>query len=167
MQTILIVVGAVLAAVAVWLIVVAVWMKKKNLIGSWVAALPDGTHVTMQFEGERKGGIYKQISEGDTPSREFGHWTLNLTALKLIIMASDEEDHPRFGVDTQYWITWVSEDGMIIDGPDRPKWTFTRATEGMEIDFDEGAIGEPAAAPNGGPKATANSQAPDGPPSVS
>ncbi len=154
MQTILIIVGAVIAVVAALLILVAIWMKKQNLLGFWIAALPDGTYVTLQFEGAQKGGIYKQLTTRDAVEvREFGHWAINIGELRLIIMASDTEDHPRFGVDTQYWVTWEGKDRMIIDGPDRPKWALTRGKEGLRIDFDAGSIGEQGAAPNGDPAA--------------
>ena len=156
MQTTLIVIGAVVAIVAIWLILVAVWMKKQSLIGSWVAALPDGTHVTLQFEGEQKGGIYKQLTKRDGAQvREFGHWTINIGELRLLIMASDRKEHPRFGVDTLYWVKWEVNDRIVIEGPDRPKWTFARATDEVKIDFGSNGLGEPAG--DGGPAATADS----------
>lgn len=137
MKTALILGGAVIAIIAIWLILSAVWIKKQRLIGSWVAALPDGTQVTMQFDGEPKGGLYKQLLRKDGAEiREFGHWTINLLELRLIIMATDETQHPRFGVDTQYWVTWEDANRVTIDGPDRPKWALTRTSDAVEIDFD-------------------------------
>jgi hypothetical protein len=113
------------------------WTAKQTLLGTWVAALPDGTHLTLQFEGERKGGIYKQLSKRNgAESREFGHWTIKLLELRLIIMASDIKEHPRFGVDTQYWVNFTSKDQVTINGPERPKWNFQRAAAGVKIDFD-------------------------------
>ena len=113
------------------------WTAKQTLIGTWVAALPDGAHVTLQFEGERRGGIYKQLTRRNgAESREFGHWTIKLLELRLIIMATDVKAHPRFGVDTKYWVNFTSKDQVTINGPERPKWTFQRADEGIRLDFD-------------------------------
>jgi hypothetical protein len=102
-----------------------------------VAILPDATHVTLQFEGEPRGGIYKQLSKRDGSTvREFGHWTIKLSDLRLIIMATDTKEHPRFGMDTQYWVWFANKDKIRIDGPDRPKWTFRRALGVPNIDFN-------------------------------
>ncbi len=136
MHTTLLIAAAVFGVLLIWLLYSFVWVGKQSLLGTWAALLPDGSHVTIQFEGEPKGGTYKQLIKKDGGSlREFGHWTLKLSDLRLIIMASDTKDHPRFGVDTQYWVWFANKDQVRIDGPDRPKWMFRKAP-GLPIEFD-------------------------------
>jgi hypothetical protein len=104
---------------------------------TWVASLPDGGQVTLQFEGEQKGGTYKQLVKRDAvETREFGHWTMKTLELRLIIMATDTKAHPRFGLDTQYWVNFPNKDQVTINGPERPKWHFKRAPAGLELNFD-------------------------------
>ena len=132
--TVAVAVGCLIVAWCAWSFS---WTAKQTLLGTWVAALADGTHVTLQFEGERKGGIYKQLTKaGGVELREFGHWTIKILELRLIIMATDVEAHPRFAADTKYWVNFTSKDQVTINGPERPKWTFRRAAEGMKLDFD-------------------------------
>jgi hypothetical protein len=150
MQTTLIVAGVIIGTVIVWLILAAVWMTKQSLVSFWVANLPDGTHVTVQFEGVQKGGTYKQlIKRARSALREFGHWTVNLADLRLIIMASDTKKHPRFGEDTQYWVTWEGKSQVTINGPDRAKWIFRRAIDAAKVEFDSASITQSCAAPSG------------------
>ncbi len=52
-------------------------------------------------------------------------------------MATDEKNHPRFGQDTIYHISYVGPDEIKIDGPDRPKIVYSRANEKNEINFDK------------------------------
>ena len=52
------------------------------------------------------------------------------------MMATDIKDHPRFGVDTQYWVAFSNKSEIRIDGPDRPKWTFRKASDSLKIDFN-------------------------------
>ncbi len=113
------------------------WAAKQTLLGAWVVALPNGTHVTLQFDGERKGGTYKQLSkQNGVESREFGHWTIKLLEVRLLIMATDIKDHPRFGLDTRYWLNFTNKDQITINGPERSKWSLQRAAEGVRLDFD-------------------------------
>jgi hypothetical protein len=73
--------------------------------------------VELHFEDEPKSETYKQlIKRTDGETREFGHGALRLTELRLIIMASDIKDHPAFGVDTQYWVTFNGKSQITIDG---------------------------------------------------
>ena len=168
MKTTFILLGAAVAIAVMWLILSALWIRRQTLIGSWIVTLPGGSQAAIRFDGERKGGLYKQLSEKDgTEIREFGHWTLNLTELRLLMMASDETQHPRFGVDTQYWVIWEDKNRVVIDGPDRPKWALTRATGEVEIDFELASPGEQAAAPNGGPEPMDGLLPSERPPSVS
>jgi hypothetical protein len=123
--------------IAAWFAWSFSWTAKQTLLGTWVAALPDGTHVTLQFEGDRKGGTYKQlVKRNGAESREFGHWIIKILELRLIIMATDVSQHPRFGVDTKYWVNFTNKDQVTINGPERPKWNFQRAAAGIKVAFD-------------------------------
>jgi hypothetical protein len=137
MSTTAIIVVTAVGLIVLWSVYSLVWTTKQSLLGTWVAVLPDGQRVTLQFEGEPKGGTYKQLIKRDgAETREFGHWTIKLTDLRLIIMATDIKDHPRFGVDTQYWVTFSNKSQITIDGPDRKKWIFRRAADIVKLDFD-------------------------------
>jgi hypothetical protein len=137
MSTTAIIVIAAVGLIVLWFIYSLLWTTRQSLLGTWVAVFPDGQRVTLQFEGEPKGGTYKQLIKRDgAETREFGHWTIKLTDLRLIIMATDIKDHPRFGVDTQYWVTFSNKSQITIDGPDRKKWTFRRAADIVKLDFD-------------------------------
>jgi hypothetical protein len=137
MSTTSIIIIAVVGLIVLWFAYSLVWTTKQSLLGTWVAVLPDGERVTLQFEGELKGGTYKQLIKREgAETREFGHWIIKLADLRLIIMATDIKDHPRFGVDTQYWVTFSNKSQITIDGPDRKKWTFRRAADIARINFD-------------------------------
>jgi hypothetical protein len=137
MSTTIVVIIAVVGVIVLWLAYSFYWTAKQSVLGTWVAVFPSGERVTLQFEGERKGGTYRQlIKRTDTEVREFGHWTLRLSELRLIIMATDIKDHPRFGVDTQHWVTFATNQ-FTINGPDRKKWVFQRAADFVKLEFDE------------------------------
>ena len=126
--------GAVLVAWTAWSFS---WTSRQSLLGTWVATLSDGSHVTIQFEGEPKGGLYKQLVKRDgVELREFGHWTMKIVQLRLIIMATDVKEHSRFGLDTKYGVNFPNKDKVTISGPERPKWTLQRAPAGIKLDFD-------------------------------
>lgn len=136
MSTTTIVIIAVAVVLVLWFAYSLSWTAKQTVLGTWVAVLPSGERVTLQFEGESKGGTYKQlIKHTDGETREFGHWTLRLTDLRLIIMATDIKDHPRFGVETQHWVTFGTKN-FTINGPDRKKWLFQRAADILKLEFD-------------------------------
>jgi hypothetical protein len=136
MSTTSIVIIAIVAVIALWFAYSFSWTAKQTVLGTWVAVLPSGERVTLQFEGEPKAGTYKQlIKRADGEIREFGHWTLRLTELRLLIMATDIKDHPRFGVDTPHQVTFGTRQ-FTIDGPDRKKWTFQPAADIVKLDFD-------------------------------
>jgi hypothetical protein len=125
----------------VWFIWSISWTSRQSLVGTWVAPLPDGSHVTLQFEGVQAGGLYKQLTKQEGKEiREFGHWTIKLTRLQMIMMATDIKKHPRFGLDSEYWVTFNNHRQMTIKGPERPKWTLQRAPEGVRLDFDESKV---------------------------
>ena len=136
MSTATIVIIVVVVVVVLWFAYSFSWTAKQTVLGTWVAVLPSGERVTLQFEGEPRGGTYKQLlKRADAEVREFGHWTLRLTELRLLIMATDTKDHPRFGVDTQHWVTFGTGQ-FTIDGPDRKKWVFQRAADIVKLHFD-------------------------------
>ena len=131
-----IVIIAVVCVLVLWFAYSFSWTGKQTVLGTWETALPDGKRVTLQFEGEPKGGTYKQlIKHADSEVREFGHWTLRFAELRFLIMATDSKDHPRLGVDTLHFVKFGA--GRItIDGPDRKKWAFERAADVVKLDFD-------------------------------
>src|SRR5262245_50490459 len=137
MSTTGIIITSVVGLLLLWFVYSLFWASKQSLLGTWVAVLSDGQHVPLQFEGELTGGTYKQLLQRErVETREFGHWTIKLTDLRLIIMATDIKDHPRFGVDSQYWVLFSNKSQITIDGPDRKKWTFRKAADIVKLDFD-------------------------------
>ncbi len=127
--------------VVVWLVWSLRWTAKQSLVGTWVTTLSDGSHVTLQFEGTPAGGLYKQLTERNgVLSREIGHWSINLLKLRMIIMATDCKEHPRFGVDSEYWVAFKASDKVTINGPERPKWVLERANPEVRLDFDQAKI---------------------------
>ena len=158
MSTTTIVIIVAVGLIVLWFAYSLVWTSKQSVLGTWVAVLPSGERVTMQFDGEPKGGTYKQlIKRDDEEIREFGHWTIKLTDLRLIIMATDIKDHPRFGVDTQHWVTFNGKTQIVIDGPDRKKWAFGRAADVVKLDFDTpDTITQPSASPEPPPRASSS-----------
>jgi hypothetical protein len=110
-----------------------------KLGGIWQGKTKDGADIIIQFDGEPKGGLYRHVVvNGDLRIREFGHWTTHfLTGLRLVMMATDVKDHPRFGVDTQYVLAWLGKDRIVINGPDRSKWELERTVSLDAATFQE------------------------------
>jgi hypothetical protein len=137
MKILLITLGCLAGAFVFFLIIYNRWAMKQSLLGAWVTSISDGSLVTIQFEGGDKEGTYKQlVRRSDQQFREFGHWTRGMGFIKMIIMATDTRAHPLFGQDTQYNVSWADKDTFTIDGPDRAKWQFKRATKDVRIEFD-------------------------------
>jgi hypothetical protein len=137
MKTLLIVFSCLAGGFVVFLIIYNAWAQKQRLLGAWVASISDGSLITIQFEGSQQGGTYKQlVHRGDKQFREFGHWVRGMGFLKMIIMATDIPNHPRFGQDIQYNVSWIDKNTLTIDGPERVKWQFERATNDLKIEFD-------------------------------
>ncbi len=134
--------GLILLLVAMVLLVKAVdrWLERQSPVGVGIAQTDSGK-VKLQFEGGPREGLYKQLTEsGDTQSREFGHWMVEGETLRIIILATDVRDHPRFGTDVVYQLTYLSllrkpMPRIQIDGPDRPKIVYGRAKEGVTVDI--------------------------------
>lgn len=112
------------------------WLAQQSPVGVWVASLDTGT-VTIQFDGGPSEGLYKQLTETeDGADREFGSWATHLNTLELLIMASDQEGHPRFGQSTKYELKYVGPTSILISGPDRPGIRYERAAEGTTVDIE-------------------------------
>ena len=110
------------------------WLNKQTPAGSWTATV-DETCTTLVFEGGPNEGTYKQFTVSKSKTvREFGHWASHQNSLNMLIMATDVPEHPRFGIDSQYRLSYVAPDSICIDGPDRSNLTFKRTTE--DLDFD-------------------------------
>ncbi len=137
MRILLLTLGGLAAAFVIFGIVYDQWARRQKLLGAWIASTPDGGLITLQFEGTEKGGIYRQlVRRGDTQLREFGHWTRGIGLINLLIMATDVAAHTRFGQDTKYTFTWLGKGSFSMDGADRAKWVFKRASQGVVVDFD-------------------------------
>ena len=137
MRIFLLTFGCVAVAFVIFLVIYNRWAMKQSLLGAWITSAIDGSLITIQFEGGEREGTYKQlIRRGDQQFREFGHWMRGMGFLKMLIMATDVPNHPRFGNDTQYNMSWSDKDTFTIDGPDRAKWQVKRATKDVKIEFD-------------------------------
>ena len=107
------------------------------------AARYKGSTITIQFEQgpneELKEGIYKQVEKtrDGKEIKEFGHWTAHMSNLQMLILASEIQNHPRFGQDTTYQVLYVGLARIKITGPDRPSLVYNRAPEGTVLDFDK------------------------------
>src|SRR2546422_846222 len=111
MKTFLIVSGYLAAAFVIFLLIYNRWAVKQRIVGAWVTSTPDGSLITIQFEGSNAGGTYKQLIKRDgTQLREFGHLVRGMGFIKMIVR------HPRFGQDTQHNVSWISADSFKIDG---------------------------------------------------
>ena len=125
------------------------WLDKQSPVGIWTAE-HDGTEITIQFEQESgsktKEGIYKQIMKmaDEKVIREFGHWISLRSKLRMLILANEIPNHPRFGQDTEYTIYYTGNDRIRIDGPDRPNIVYKRAPDGtiVDLDMEEGEASE-------------------------
>ena len=140
MKTLLIIAGAFLVALIGAAVLLArnhkQWLERQTPAGVWQAT--DGqTKITLQFEGGPREGTYKQLMESDGKEiREFGHWAATANVLKMMIMATDVQSHPRFGIDTEYHISYVGPTNIKIDGPDRAGIVYAKASVGNDVKFD-------------------------------
>ena len=103
------------------------WLFRKRILGTWFTTLPDGRHVTLQFEGAPQGGTYRQLIKWENvAAREFGHWAFNVAGLRLTMTVSDVRAHPQFGVSTGYWVFFTGRTRITIDGPGKPRWNLRK-----------------------------------------
>jgi hypothetical protein len=137
MKILFIILGCLTVAFIIFLVIYNRWAMKQSLPGTWVMSMSDGSLIIMQFEGGESEGTYKQLLRRDDEQlRQFGHWVRGMGFVKMIIMATDMPNHPRFGQDTQYNVSWLDRDSFTINGPERAKWQLKRATTDVRIDFD-------------------------------
>jgi hypothetical protein len=112
------------------------WVAKQSPLGNWTHER--GTRqVLLAFEGDRRNGTYKQLTrDGDDVSREFGAWRAFGHDLHLLVIASDQKDHPRFGVDTNYTVFYPTPNRIRIFGGDR-NVVFNRAAAELAGELNE------------------------------
>ena len=96
------------------------WLDAQSPVGVWTTE-HDGSLVTIKFEpdptSDVKEGLYMQLTQagGDEKSKESGHWWHHRGTLRMLMLASDTPDQPRFGEDTIYRITFTGPEEITID----------------------------------------------------
>lgn len=113
------------------------WVMAQSPAGVWKGIGTDGTSIVMAFDGGPREGVYRELRARDAVSmREMGHWAVSGNELRLLIMATDVPDHPRFGQDTLYRISYTGPEEILLDGPDRPSLTLQKAPPGTEVPIE-------------------------------
>ncbi len=116
------------------------WLGKQSPVGVWIADI-NGTTVTLEFEGGPREGTYKRLFEGpEGPKREFGHWAARRQDLQMLIMASEQENHPEFGLNTRHTIMYRRPDAISIAGPDLQWVKFELAPKGTTLNFEQNSF---------------------------
>ncbi len=118
------------------------WLLKQSPVGTWITT-HEGSTIIIQFEHQGEPevleGIYKKVEK--TPDgneiKEFGHWSAHLNKLFMLVMATDVQNHPRLGKDTEYQLLYVSPTKIRINEPSGSGLVYEKATEGMVLDFGE------------------------------
>lgn len=111
------------------------WLEKQTPVGAWKCVQAETT-ILLQFEGGPHEGIYRQVTQtAEKKTREFGHWSVYLNQLSLLIMAMEEKNQTEFGVDRQYEIRYVGPQSIKISGPNRPDWILNRTDETLPENF--------------------------------
>lgn len=137
MSTVLIVIVTILGVLAA-IVLLAIrshlaWRAKQTPAGVWQAATPEG-QITLHFEGGPAEGTYKQLADrGGVSVREFGHWKHASGQLELLIMGTDEKDHPEFGASIPHVIRFLTPTQIGIEGPRRPPVVYSRAPAGVSV----------------------------------
>ncbi len=113
------------------------WLEQQSPTGSWVFENEE-KKIIIQFEQSPTEGQYKQIVKlkDGTEIKEFGHWSSSINELRMLIMATDENDHPRFGQDTIYSIRYGGPDEIEMSEPDRPNLVYSRTDEKIEFKLE-------------------------------
>jgi hypothetical protein len=110
------------------------WLAAQNPAGVWQGTTPDGGSVLLSFDGGPHEGVYRELRvHNGVEAREFGHWTASGNDLRLIIMATDTPNHPRFGQDTLFHITYTGPEQITLNGPDRAAMKLDRAAPGTDV----------------------------------
>ena len=118
------------------------WLDTQNPLGVWTTEYEEN-HINIQFDqdtsSDAKEGTYKQITRTNSNEelKEFGHWWTSRQMLRMLILASDVPNHPRFGQDTVYSITYTGPEEITISGPDREYLVYHKAPEGTIVEFPE------------------------------
>ena len=132
--------GVLALAIALFVRSHLAWRAKQTPAGVWRTATPEG-QVTLQFEGGPGEGTYKQVVErGGVSVREFGHWSHSSGQLQLMMMATDEKDHPEFGVSTAHVVRFVAPDEIAIEGPRRPALVYKRAPGDVVVEMEPAGV---------------------------
>ena len=140
MKTFLIIAGVLLVLLLVAVVFLARnhrnWLESQTPAGIWQGK--DGqAKIILHFEGGPREGTYKHLIESDGQhAREFGHWSASANDLKMLIMATDVQSHPRFGIDTGYDISYVGPTSIKITGPERAGIVCEKSTSEVELKFD-------------------------------
>jgi hypothetical protein len=109
------------------------WLAEQSPFGVWIASTEAG-RVMLQFEGDREKGTYSQVTQTDSRQlREWGIWRHASGRLELLMMGTDIEEHPRFGENTVYRVSYVGPQSISINGPDRYYVTYERAPAGTTV----------------------------------
>jgi hypothetical protein len=117
------------------------WLEKQSPVGIWIAK-NEGTDIILQFEQgpkpELNEGTYKQIMKDPSGNniREYGSWSTHMHSLHMLILASDIKNHPRFGQDAEYYISYIWTDKISIDGPDRSNITYAKSNSISNVNID-------------------------------
>lgn len=140
MNTVLTVIAVILGVLALVIALLVrshlAWRAKQTPAGVWRAATPEG-QITLQFEGGPAEGTYKQVTEQNGRiARESGHWQHASGKLQLLIMATDEKDHPEFGISTLHLVRFLGPDEIGIQGPRRQALTYSRAPSGVVVEME-------------------------------
>lgn len=148
MQTALIIIVAVLAAVVLAYVLMVrshrAWVARQTPAGVWRADFPQG-HLMLQFDGGRSEGTYRQVAVNDGVTvRESGTWQHASGRLQLVVLATDEAEHPGLGASTAYMVRYLAPDEIGIEGPHRPRLVYKRAAEGIQVDAEPMGAYRPA-----------------------
>lgn len=113
------------------------WLAKQSPAGVWQGAHPEHGTVLVAFDGGPHEGTYRELRTlGDASTREVGHWAAQGNQLHLLIMATDVPEHPRFGTDTLYRLTYTGPRQISLDGPDRPNLKLDKAPAGTQVPIE-------------------------------
>lgn len=113
------------------------WLAGQSPAGVWQGAHPESGTVLAAFDGGPREGVYRELrTMGEVSTRELGHWAAQGTQLRLLILATDVHDHPRFGVDTLYRLRYTGPQQITIDGPDRQGLKLDKAPAGTQVPIE-------------------------------
>jgi hypothetical protein len=110
------------------------WLANQSPAGVWNGIDNDGGSILLAFDGGPHQGAYRQTTtHNDVQVREVGHWTASGNELRFLIMATDVPNHPRFGLDTVYHLSYSGPKQIVIDGPGRLNLKLEKAPEGTQV----------------------------------